>query len=88
VARPHYPDPSRIIYPTTDPPKNRCQLTSWSTEAKLYPLHEHDAYVDHEGCGTTTVVASHFHRVRGGRVLPDESDGHVHRLTGLPCGAG
>lgn len=86
---PHrYPDPDRIVYPTTDPPRYPCQLTSKCVESRLYPLHEHNAYVDREGNGTTDVVASHFHRVRGGRILPDESDGHEHRLTGLPCGAG
>ena len=88
MQRPHYPDPSRIVYPTTDPPKYRCQLTSKCTKSRLYPLHEHDAYVDEKGNGVTTVVAQHYHRVLEGRLLPDPSDGHEHRLTGLPCGAG
>lgn len=82
-----YPDPSSVVYPTTQPPPFPAQLTS-KDPAKLYPIHDHIAFVNKDGEGTTDVVAGHFHRVRGGRVLPDESDGHTHRLTGLPAGAG
>lgn len=54
----------------------------------MYPIHDHCAFVDRRGDGKTDVAASHYHNVRGGSVLPDQSDGHTHRLTGLPCGAG
>jgi hypothetical protein len=83
----HYPDPENVVYPTTLPPGFPCELTSRDA-GKMYPIHDHGAYLNADGDGTTDVTAGHYHRVRGGRVLPDESDGHTHRLTGLPCGAG
>lgn len=83
----NYPDPSRIIYPSAGPPRLVCHLTT-RDKAKLYPVHEHDAFIDRHGNGVTTATASHFHRIVNGRVLADQSDGHTHRLTRLPCGAG
>lgn len=44
--------------------------------------------MDRDGNGTTDTVASHFHRIRNWRILPDESDGHTHEFTGLASGAG
>jgi hypothetical protein len=82
-----YPDPDRIVRPTTDPPRFPCQLTNRSA-GKLYPIHSHGAWVNRDGEGTTDVTARHYHRVRNFKVLPDPSDGHTHELTGLPCGAG
>lgn len=82
-----YPDPDTVVYPTTGAPQFRPQLTSRNS-GKLYPLHAHTAFVAVNGEGATDVVAGHFHRVRNWRVLPDESDGHTHALTGLPAGAG
>jgi hypothetical protein len=87
IIRGPYPNPDAIVYPTTQPPPFPPQLTSRDA-GKLYPIHSHSAFVNAEGDGVTDVVASHYHRVRGGRVLPDASDGHTHRLTGLPAGAG
>lgn len=84
---PRYPDPDAVVYQTTQPPPFPAQLTSRVT-GRLYPMHMHTAFVNEDGDGTTDVVASHYHRVRGGRVLPDPSDGHTHELTGLPAGAG
>jgi hypothetical protein len=71
-----------------DPPAFPSQLTSRCVDTKLYPIHDHQAFVNRNGEGVTDVVASHFHRIRDGRVLPDASDGHTHYLTGLPTGAG
>jgi hypothetical protein len=51
-------------------------------------MHKHGAWLNAEGDGNTDVDSGHFHRVRGFKVLPDPSDGHVHALTTLPCGAG
>lgn len=51
-------------------------------------MHAHGAWIDKGGNGNTDVTAAHFHRVRGFVVMPDESDGHTHELTMLPCGAG
>lgn len=81
---PRYPDPSSIIYPTTEPPAFPPQLTSQDA-GKIYPVHDHTAFMNENGEGTTDVVASHFHRIRNGRILPDPSDGHTHRLTRLPA---
>jgi len=53
-----------------------------------HPLHSHCAFVDASGDGATDTDASHFHRIVGGRIRPDESDGHTHTFVGLPCGAG
>jgi hypothetical protein len=84
-----------IVYQTTQPPRFPPQLTSVTIPpegrpdaASLYQLHNHQAFVDREGDGVTDVVAGHYHRVRGGRVQPDGSDGHTHKLTGLASGAG
>ncbi len=82
-----FPNPDDVVYPTTAPPPFPPQLTSRDS-GKLYPIHDHCAFINADGNGNTDVVASHFHRVRNGRILPDASDSHDHRLTGLPCGAG
>lgn len=84
---PRYPNPDDVVRPTWYPPKYPLQLTS-NDAAKLYPIHNHNAAVDAQGNGVTSTDASHYHRVRAGQVLPDSSDGHTHRLTGLPAGAG
>lgn len=63
-------------------------MTTWDG-GKLTPIHNHFAYVEPStGDGVTGVDAGHYHRVRAGQVLPSESDGHTHKLTGLPAGAG
>ncbi len=82
-----YPDPDRVPYARLHPVGNACQLTSQAS-GKMYPMHNHGAWIDESGEGNTDVDAGHFHRVKDFRVLPDLSDGHTHDLTGLPCGAG
>lgn len=83
----NYPDPVRIVYPSAGPPKDTCKLTTRNA-GRVYSMHEHSAYIDKHLNGVTSADQSHFHRVVEGRVLPDESDGHTHVLTRLPCGAG
>jgi hypothetical protein len=82
------PDPRSVVYPETTEPK----FVAWATTksaARLYPVHEHCVFINSAtGEGATSVVASHFHRVRNGVILPDESDGHTHSVSRLPCGAG
>lgn len=56
--------------------------------ARLYPLHNHGAFLNKEGNGNTDVSAGHYHRVSGFRVRPDLSDGHSHEMTMAPCGWG
>lgn len=80
-------DPYKIARPQMFPERQPCLLTNRSA-GRLYPVHVHHAYVDRDGNGTTSISCSHFHRVRGGVILPDESDGHDHGLTNVPCGAG
>ena len=88
MAGHRYPNPDDVVYADGgQPPRFPPQLTSRDS-GKSTPIHDHEAFVDTEGNGVTDVVASHYHRIRDGRVLPDESDGHTHRLTGLPSGAG
>lgn len=82
-----YPNPDAVAYPTGYPLKYPCQQTTRAA-AKMYPMHQHGAWIDKDGNGNTDMDAGHFHRVRGFKVLPDESDGHTHELTMLPCGAG
>ncbi len=82
-----YPDPDAVPYARLHPVGNPCQLTTQVT-GKTFPMHNHGAFIDENGDGNTDVDAGHYHRVKGFRVLPDESDGHTHELTGLPCGAG
>lgn len=82
-----YPDPDAVVYASTLPMSYPCQMTTRDT-GKGYPIHSHGAWIDKAGNGNTDADAGHFHRVREGRVLPDESDGHTHQLTMLPCGAG
>jgi hypothetical protein len=71
------------MFPQTSP----CRLTSrgWG---KLYPVHVHNAYMQADGSGITSISASHFHRIRDWKILPDESDSHEHGLTNLLCGTG
>lgn len=85
--QPRYPDPDRVPYARLHPVGNPCQLTT-QVSGKMYPMHNHGAWLDENGEGNTDVDAGHYHRVKNFRVLPDESDGHTHELTGLPCGAG
>ena len=82
-----YPDPDAVPYARLHPVGNPCQLTS-QVSGKMFPMHNHGAFIDENGDGNTDVDAGHYHRVKNFRVLPDESDGHTHDLTGLPCGAG
>lgn len=83
----HYPDPAAVVYPTGMPQPFPCQLTT-RVAGKSFPIHNHGAWLNAQGNGNTDVDSGHFHRVRGFKVLPDESDGHVHEMTMLPCGAG
>jgi hypothetical protein len=55
---------------------------------RLHPVHIHKAFVDAVGNGTTSIDASHFHRILGWRILPDESDSHEHGLTRVRTGRG
>lgn len=80
-------DPYQIPRPRMFPQTHPCMLTDRSA-GKLYPVHVHNAYPDKDGNGTTNIACSHFHRIIGGRILPDESDGHEHGLTNLRCGTG
>ena len=82
-----YPNPDNVRYATTLPPPFPCQMTT-RTASKSYPIHYHGAWINAAGDGNTDVDAGHFHRVRNGRVLADQTDGHTHDLTMLPCGAG
>lgn len=80
-------DPYKIVRPTPFPQTHPCRLTTrgWG---KLSPTHVHRAYPNAQGNGATSISVSHFHRIKDGRILPDESDGHTHELTNLLCGAG
>lgn len=82
-----WPNPDAVVYPTPQPPGFPCQITTRDA-GKATPIHQHGAWLNAEGTGNTDLDSGHFHRVRGFRVLPDESDGHTHQLTMLPCGAG
>lgn len=74
------------MYPTTMPPRFACQMTT-DTPSRMYPTHSHETWLDGSGNGNTGVSAGHFHRIRNGQIQPDESDGHTHGMTMLPCGA-
>ena len=88
MAHRGYPDPDLVVYPTSAPPPFPPQLTSRDA-GRITPIHDHQAFVNPvSGDGKTDVVASHFHHVRDGIVKPADTDGHTHRLTGLPSGAG
>lgn len=82
-----WPNPDAVVYPTTQPPGFPCQITTRDA-GKSTPIHQHGAWLNAEGDGNTDLDSGHFHRVRGFRVMPDESDGHTHNLTMLPCGVG
>lgn len=84
---PRFPDPNAVVRPTTAPPRFRPLMTTRSI-SRLYPLHDHVAFVNRDGEGTTDVVASHFHRIKNWKVYGDQSDSHEHALTRLPAGAG
>ena len=76
-----------MVYSTTQPAGYPCQMTT-QTPSEAYPLHNHGAFLDGRGNGSTDVSSGHWHRVEGFHVLPDEKDGHTHDLTMLPCGWG
>ncbi len=80
-------DPFKIVRPLMFPQTHPCRLTNrgWG---KLHPVHVHNAYPDAQGNGNTSISVSHYHRIVGGRVLPDESDGHTHGITNVLCGTG
>lgn len=85
--RHRWPNPGAIAYPTTQPPGHPCQITTRDT-GRLHSVHAHGAFLNAQGDGNTDVADGHFHRVRHGVVQPDQSDGHAHELTTLPCGVG
>lgn len=80
-------DPFKIIRPRMFPQTYPCRLTTrgWG---KLYPAHAHNAYPDKDGNGNTSISVSHYHKIKDGRILPDESDGHTHEITNILCGTG
>lgn len=81
-------DPYNIPRPRMFPMHSPCVMTTQGY-GTLTPVHTHRAYPNAEGNGNTDIIASHFHRILGGRVLPDQSDGHTHDLRyNMPCGAG
>jgi hypothetical protein len=88
------PDIDDVVYATTLPPGFPAQMTGRTVLAdrpnppNLYPIHRHTAFMDRDGNGVTDVVASHYHNVRDGKILPDASDGHTHNTTNLPAGHG
>ena len=82
-----YPDPDSVVYARPQPVGHPCQMTT-QTVGRNYPLHNHGAWLNPSGDGNTDLDSGHFHRVVGFRVLADQSDGHTHDLTMLPCGAG
>ena len=87
MRRSPYPNPDAVQYASTQPTGFPCQLTT-QVSARLYPVHHHGAWLNEAGNGNTDLRSGHFHRVVGGRVQPDLSDGHTHELTSLPCGWG
>jgi hypothetical protein len=82
------PDPeavTRLVSPTMKPATRIRRLTTRTAYTKHFPVHEHVVTVDpRTGNGVSDIVAGHFHRVVGGRIMPAESDGHEHALTLLP----
>lgn len=80
-------DPYKILRPRMFPQTHPAVMTSRGA-GRLYPTHVHIAYRDREGNGTTSIACSHFHRIKSGVILPDESDSHEHGLTNVPAGAG
>lgn len=82
---PRYPNPADVPVPTVRPPGLFTRLSTRSVSAD-FPVHEHEVTFDRQGSGRTDVVASHFHKVVAGRVLPGP-DGHTHSITQLPAGA-
>lgn len=80
-------DPYLIPRPAMFPMALPCRMTT-QDDGRLAPVHTHRAYPDRAGNGTTDIVASHFHYIRNGEIVPSPIDGHTHRLTNLSCGAG
>lgn len=71
----------RMVSPTAFPMRQPGYMTTRAA-GRLSPVHMHTAYVDAQGNGSTSISTSHFHRVKNGIILPDESDGHSHGLIG------
>lgn len=69
-------------------PADRPCYQAAASSGRLAAVHSHRAYPDANGNGLTEITANHFHKIQGGLILPDESDGHTHRLSHIPCGAG
>ena len=82
-----YPNPENIVRYGGGMPQYVPYLTS-QNGAPGIPIHNHRGYIDRHGNGVTDNVASHYHNIRYGRVVPSDRDGHTHRMTGLPTGAG
>ena len=79
------PDPRRIPYYTTQPPKFPPQMTTQSAGPGV-AVHWHCAFVDAQGNGVTGTDDGHFHYIKNRKIQP--SAGHTHGFAGLPCGAG
>jgi hypothetical protein len=82
-----YPNPDAVKYASVQPPGFPCQLTT-QNPGRMYPVHNHGAWLNKEGTGNTDLASGHYHVVRNFKVQPDPSDGHTHDLTMLACGVG
>jgi hypothetical protein len=80
-------DPYKIPRPRFAPRAYPCYQVGRAA-SRLYPVHTHRGYMNASGVGVTDISASHFHRIKDGKILPDASDGHVHGLTRVLCGYG
>jgi hypothetical protein len=79
-------DPRDIPRPNAQRTVSPCRMVT-RADGPTVPAHQHRAYPDASGNGATDVVASHFHYIQGGQVLPG-ADGHTHKLLNILCGAG
>lgn len=73
-------DPYMIPRPQMFP---RPQTTVITTQdyGRSTPIHTHKASFDADGNGITDIVAGHFHRIIGGRIMPSPVDSHEHQRT-------
>jgi hypothetical protein len=77
-------DPRNIRRPAMFPLAYPCRMTT-TAGGSITPDHSHHAYPNAQGEGTTDIVVSHFHYIRGGQIIPSPVDGHTHILTKVFC---
>lgn len=67
-------------------PRPRTVLLTTRGWGRSSPVHTHRGEFDSDGNGLTDIIAGHFHRIIGGKIMPSPVDSHDHEFTQARAG--